>query len=135
MSTQDDARTSKFVLLAGTLLLTPHKVGGIKAARVSVDRPDRTRRVTDQKVPGEFTCTWKLRDKIELLAVHTWKNLREHVDCTLTYLDELGTPVAVYQIVKACPRDFENTDLSTEDDAKEVVQTWTFTYDDVAQIV
>jgi len=134
-ATQDDARSSKFVLLAGTLVLHPVSIQGIQSQRTHVDRPDRTRRTTDQKVPGECTMAWKLRDAVELAAVRSWRNLREHLDCTLTYLTEDDEPVSVFQIEKACPRDFENGDLSVEDDATEVVQTWTFTYDDVAQIV
>jgi hypothetical protein len=135
MSGQTDARSTKFVLLAGPAEMHPFAVAGIKSARTHVDRPDRTRRVTDQVVAGEFSMKFRLQDVADLAVVRGWRASREHVDCTLTYLTELGLPKAVYQIVQACPRDVENTDLSTQDDASEVTVTVTLTYDDCVQIV
>lgn len=131
---QDDARSTKFDFFAGPLKLTPVSVSGLKSERVSVDRPDRTRRTTDQANPIEFTMVVRLKDKVQVAAIKAWRSTREHIDCVVNYLTEDGDVVAIFNVVQACPRDFENSDLSIEDDAEEVTQEWTFVADDVFQI-
>jgi len=132
---QDDARSHKFQLFAGALELHPFSVSGLQHEQTAVDRPDRTRRVTDQTTPFDFTASFKLRDKVELAAVRAWAQTREHVDCTLNVLTEAEDIVAVFQILQVCPRMNSLSDLNTQEDATEVTQEWTFTADDLVQIV
>ena len=131
---QDDARSSKFDFFAGPLKLTPVSLSGLKSERSHVDRPDRSRRVTDQPNPIEFTGVFRLKDKVQIAALKGWRTTREHIDCVVNYLTEDGDVVAIFNILQACPRDFANSDLSIEDDASEITQEWTFTADDVVQI-
>ena len=131
---QDDARSTKFDVFAGPLKMKPVSVSSLKSERVSVDRPDRTRRVTDQPSPQEFTMVFKMRDKIVLAAIKAWRSSREHIDMVINYLDESGGIVSIKNVIMACPRDFEVGELSVEEDAKEVIETWTFVCDDVVTI-
>lgn len=131
---QDDARSSKFSVFFGPFELSPVKVSGLKSERVMVKRPDRTQRVTDQPTPGEFTMVFKMRDRVMLNALKAWRAKREHLDGAVNFLTEDGEIVSIFNVVGACPANFELGELSIEDDATEVVETWTFSFDDVVKI-
>jgi len=128
---QDDARSSKYLFAPlGLIVLHPFEVDGLKNERALAERPDRTRRVTDQPTAQDFSATWKLRDKVEVAALKAWQGSRAHVPCTVTYLTEGGEVVSVAELQAVCPRGYETTKLSTKDDAEEVTIKFNFTADD-----
>ena len=132
---QDDARSTKYQFFAGPLpVMHPVSVTGLKSEFTTVERPDRTTRLSDQRNPSEFVMKFKTRDTVVLAAVKSWRALREHVDCTLVLMTEDEQPAAVFSLLKVCPKGFEVSDLSTEDDAAEVTEEWTFITDDVEKI-
>jgi len=131
---QDDARSTKFVLFAGTARLEPVTISGIQDEYVAVERPDRTRRVSDQRVPFDFTMTFKVRDRVALAFLRTWRSTREHIDCTLILQTEDREEVGTLQLLKVCPRMWSITDLSVSEDATEVTKELTFTCDGVNEL-
>ena len=132
MAGQTDARSTKYDLFFGSLKLEAVKLEGLKSERVKVDRADRTRRTTDQIVPQEITMDIKVRDSVLRAALNEWRDSKEHIDGVCNVKTETGQIVSIYNIVQACPSDFEISTLSTQEDASEIIETWTFVIDDVS---
>ena len=132
---QDDARSSKFLFLAGGVPITAHEIDGIMSESSTADRPDRTRRMTDEKNPIEFTLIMEMRDRVAMAFMRVWRSTREHIDSVLNYNDEAGDPVAIFNLVQVCPSKFEVSKLSIPDDPESVTVTWTLTADDCVQIL
>lgn len=127
---QDDARSSKYLMIAGVMPLHPFQIDALKSESALAERPDRTKRATDQKTPQTFTARWKSRDKAEIAFLKNWRSLREHLPVTLTYLTEDEQPIMTGQLVACCPYSIEVSQLSSKDDAEEVTITVGFTTDD-----